>query len=80
MANFQDIKIKLSTIKDVKDFCSLANKSSGTVTLTSGRFTVDGKSIMGIMSLDLSKPVSLTAEEPINGAFAIGIRPYIVED
>ena len=77
MIEFKETKIKLSTINDVKDFCNLASKNRGNVILMSDRFSVDGKSIMGIMSLDLSKPVSLTVDYPISDEFADGVKKYV---
>ena len=54
-------KIRLSTIADVRDFVNIVAKSDFDVDLQSGRYVVDGKSIMGIFSLDLLSPITLTA-------------------
>ncbi|MBE6580746.1 MAG: HPr family phosphocarrier protein [Ruminococcaceae bacterium] len=54
-------KIRLSTIADVRDFVNIVAKSDIDVDLQSGRYVVDGKSIMGIFSLDLLSPITLTA-------------------
>lgn len=51
--------IMLKSINDVKDFVNMANKYSFDIDLTSGRYVVDAKSIMGIFSLDLSKPIKV---------------------
>ena len=51
--------ITLGSISDVKDFVNIVNKYSFDVDLTSGRYVVDAKSIMGIFSLDLSKPIKV---------------------
>ena len=56
MKNF---KIQLKTIDDVKDFVNIVSKVSYDVDLSSGRYVVDAKSIMGIFSLDLSKPINV---------------------
>ena len=80
MTEFKGTKIKLSTINDVKDFCNLASKNQGNVILTSDRFSVDGKSIMGVMCLDLSKPVSLTVDYPISDEFANSVKKYVAEE
>ena len=50
-------KIMLSSINDVKDFVNIVSRYDFDVDLTSGRYVVDAKSIMGIFSLDLSKPI-----------------------
>ena len=51
--------IILKSINDVKDFVNIVNKYDFDVDMTSGRYVVDAKSIMGIFSLDLSKPIKV---------------------
>ena len=51
--------IKLNSINHVKTFVNTVNKYDFDVDLTSGRYVVDAKSIMGIFSLDLSKPIKV---------------------
>lgn len=55
------VNIRLSTIADVRDFVNIVSKSDVDIDLKSGRYVVDGKSIMGIFSLDLLSPIELTA-------------------
>ncbi|MEG1441373.1 MAG: HPr family phosphocarrier protein [Oscillospiraceae bacterium] len=50
--------ILLSSINDVKNFVNAVTKYEYEVDLISGRYVVDAKSIMGIFSLDLSKPIA----------------------
>lgn len=50
-------KIMLGSIADVKEFVALTNSYSFESDLVSGRYAVDAKSIMGIFSLDLAKPL-----------------------
>ena len=51
--------IILNSINDVKEFVNIVSKYDFDIDLTSGRYVVDAKSIMGIFSLDLSKPITL---------------------
>ena len=51
--------IMLNTINDVKVFVNTVSKYDFDVDLISGRYAIDAKSIMGIFSLDLSKPIDL---------------------
>lgn len=51
------MKIMLGSIADVKEFVALTNSYSFESDLVSGRYAVDAKSIMGIFSLDLAKPL-----------------------
>jgi len=51
--------IMLDTINDVKVFVNTVCKCDFEVDLISGRYAVDAKSIMGIFSLDLTKPLNM---------------------
>lgn len=53
--------IKLTTINDVKEFVNVVTMCDFDVDLVSGRYSIDAKSIMGIFSLDLEKPIELQA-------------------
>ncbi|MGN0664925.1 MAG: HPr family phosphocarrier protein [Huintestinicola sp.] len=70
--------IMLATINDVKNFVAEVTLCDYDVDLISGRYAVDAKSIMGIFSLDLSKPISLEAHTDDASAFFDKIKPYIV--
>jgi phosphocarrier protein HPr len=51
----------LQAINDVKEFVNIVMKYDFDIDLVSGRYAIDAKSIMGIFSLDLSKPIQLNA-------------------
>ena len=53
--------ITLNSIGDVKEFVNIVNKYDFDIDLASGRYIVDAKSIMGIFSLDLGKPIKVEA-------------------
>lgn len=55
----KSLAISLKMMENVKEFVNIVSKYSYDVDLRSGRFVIDAKSIMGIFSLDLSKPVIL---------------------
>ena len=52
-------KISLNSIDKVKAFVNEISKFDCDFDLVSGRYVIDAKSIMGIFSLDLSKPIDL---------------------
>ena len=52
-------RIRLSTIQDIQLFVSTVSMTDMEVDLSSQRYVVDGKSIMGIYSLDLLNPIML---------------------
>ena len=54
-----ELKIKLATIDDVKNFVNIATRFNCEIDVVSGRYVVDAKSIMGLFSLDLSRPLLL---------------------
>ena len=53
------VTIKLGSIDKVKSFVNDITKFDSDFDLVSGRYVIDAKSIMGIFSLDLSKPINL---------------------
>ncbi|MBO4266619.1 MAG: HPr family phosphocarrier protein [Lachnospiraceae bacterium] len=53
------IQISLNSIDKVKSFVNDVTKFDYDFDLVSGRYVIDAKSIMGIFSLDLSKPIDL---------------------
>ena len=53
------VKISLNSIDKVKSFVNDVTKFDYDFDLVSGRYVIDAKSIMGIFSLDLSKPIDL---------------------
>lgn len=54
------LKVMLDSIDKVKSFVNDLAKFDCDFDLVSGRYVIDAKSIMGIFSLDLSKPIDLT--------------------
>ena len=73
------VQISLNSIDKVKSFVNDVTKFDSDFDLVSGRYVIDAKSIMGIFSLDLSKPIDLNihAEENIDDVMAV-LKPYII--
>jgi len=71
--------IMLNSISDVKNFVNLVNKYDFDIDLTSGRYVVDAKSIMGIFSLDLSKPIKVEVHNDNCEEFLREVKPFIKE-
>lgn len=69
----------LQAINDVKDFVNVVMRYDFDIDLVSGRYAVDAKSIMGIFSLDLSKPIQLNAHTDDADAFLNDIEKFIVK-
>ena len=59
------VKISLNSIDKVKAFVNEISKFDCDFDLVSGRYVIDAKSIMGIFSLDLSKPTDGAALDTV---------------
>ena len=53
------VTINLNGIEDVKRFSTVVSEFYSDVDIVKGRYVIDEKSIMGIFSLDLSKPIDV---------------------
>ena len=73
------VQILLNTINDVKFFVNAVSKYDYDVDLISGRYAIDAKSIMGIFSLDLSKPIDLNihSESDLDTILET-LKPYMI--
>ena len=60
------VKISLNSIDKVKAFVNEVTKYDAEFDLVSGRYVIDAKSIMGILRLDLSKPIDLNIHSENN--------------
>ena len=74
------VKICLNSIEKVKSFVNAITRFDVDFDLVSGRYVIDAKSIMGIFSLDLSKPIDLNihANEEMDAILEV-LKPYITE-
>ena len=57
------IEVLLDSTEKVKDFVNAMGEIEGEVVVSSGKYIVDAKSILGIFSLDLSKPLKVEVED-----------------
>ena len=71
--------IALNSIVDVKEFVNIVNKCSCDIDLSSSRYVVDAKSIMGIFSLDLSKPIKVDVHSDDCDDLIAELKKFIVE-
>ena len=67
------VYINLPTIQTVQDFVVQISPLEGNFDLLTNNYILDAKSLMGILSLDLSKPIKLSVEKDTTEAMqAIG--------
>ena len=72
-------KIMLSSINDVKNLVNIVNKYDFDIDLISDRYVVDAKSIMGIFSLNLSKPIKVEVHSDNCDEFIAELERFIVD-
>ena len=73
------VEIKLASIQDIRAFVDKVAKYDMDIDLSSGRYIVDAKSIMGIFSLDLMNPLTLTAHGEDCDDLLFALSEYIVK-
>ena len=73
------VQISLNSIDKVKSFVNAITQFDYDFSLISGRYVIDAKSIMGIFSLDLSKPIDLAIHvESDLDEIMEALQPYLV--
>ncbi len=74
------VQIMLNSIDKVKNFVNDITRFDSDFDLVSGRYVIDAKSIMGIFSLDLSKPINLSIHNEAElETIMETLKPYIIE-
>ena len=73
------VQISLNSIEKVKSFVNVITQFDNDFDLVSGRYVIDAKSIMGIFSPDLSKPISLNihSDDEVDKVLEV-LQPYLV--
>ncbi len=73
------VQISLNSIDKVKSFVNAITQYEYDFDLISGRYVIDAKSIMGIFSLDLSKPIDLAIHAENNmDEIMETLNPYLI--
>ena len=77
--NMKTVQISLNSIDKVKSFVNAITQFDYDFDLISWRYVIDAKSIMGIFSLDLSKPIDLAihVENDVDEILE-ALKPYLV--
>lgn len=73
------VQVNINSIDKVKSFVNTVTAFDAEFDLISGRFVIDAKSIMGIFSLDLSKPLTLNIYNDDDDRILESLKPFIVE-
>ncbi len=72
------ISIKLPLAENVKTFVNVVNKYPYDMDLRAGRYVVDAKSILGILSLDLAKSITMEVYADDCADLMADIQPFVV--
>lgn len=75
----KSVNVSINTVEKIKSFVNDITKFEYDFDLVSGRYVVNAKSIMGIFSLDITKPISLhiNTEENTDRVLDV-LSPYMV--
>ena len=73
------VQISLNSIDKVKAFVNTITRFDYDFDLISGRYTIDAKSIMGIFSLDLAKPIKMEIYSDDCPDLMSEIQPFVSE-
>ena len=71
--------VNINSIEKVKSFVNTISTYDAEFDLISGRFVIDANSIMGIFSLDLSKPITLNIYNDDDNTILEQLKPFIIE-
>ncbi len=74
----KSVKISLSMAESVKQFVNIVSKYPYDIDLRSARYVIDAKSLLGIFSLDLSKPVVLEIQSDNCDDLLKELKPFVV--
>lgn len=77
------VKIKLPNVNDAALFCAKCGEFEDDIDYICDRYTVDAKSLMGILSVSLNRECDIklhTDDEDTKNKFVNSIKFWIVED
>ncbi len=76
----KSVTIRLSLVENVNKFANIVSRYPFEMDLRAGRHVVDAKSILGIFSLDLSRPITLDIYEDNCDSLLEEIRPFMEQE
>ena len=78
MVFVKQVEVLLNAPERALRFCNILSACEGPFDLGRGSYTVDGKSILGIFSLDLSKPITLEVYADNCDDLMEEIKPFVI--
>lgn len=71
--------VSVNTIKKVKEFSNLCSKCEGDVTVYGGKHIASGKSLMGLLTLNLKEPLKVEFHGDIPYEVREGMKKFIID-
>lgn len=75
-----DTFIKINSVKDLYIFVDTLNHFPGNIEIIADQYAIDAKSLMNMLSLDLSKPLQLTIDSDQTDDILHRIQPFILHE
>ena len=76
----KSVMIRLSLVENVNNFVNIVTRYPFEMDLRAGRHVVDAKSILGIFSLDLTKPITLEVYSDECEELLKEIEPFLAKE
>ena len=76
----KSVMIRLSLVENVNHFVNIVTRYPFEMDLRAGRHVVDAKSILGIFSLDLSRPITLEIYSDDCSDLLEQIKPFLTQE
>ena len=75
-----DTLIKLNSIKELYSFVDILNNHSGTFEIVANDYVVDAKSLMSMLSLNISKSLTLSIDSDETDDILDQLKPFILHE
>ena len=75
-----DTLIKLNSIKELYSFVDILNNHSGTFEIVANDYVVDAKSLMSMLSLNLSQSLTLSIDSDETDDILDQLKPFILHE
>ena len=76
----KSVMIRLSLVENVNHFVNIVTRYPFEMDLRAGRHVVDAKSILGIFSLDLTRPITLEVYSDDCDELLKEIEPFLAKE
>ena len=76
----KSVMIRLSLVENVNKFVNIVSRYPFEMDLRAGRHVVDAKSILGIFSLDLTRPITLEVYSDECDELLKEVEPFLVKE